>query len=430
MENHKISIENLGPIKKIENFEVKKINIVIGESASGKSVLAMAIAFFNDKDLIEFLLKDYGVEYEDIEYEEDMKYYGNSKYLIRQYFPSYKGYKIKYLYSDDLYIELRIKTKSVINPSPKLKELIDKSREKINKAKKEMEIRETSDKLFKLMQDKGDKNLGEINENKFSFDDIEIENVKNILKEIDIKTPYQIQQDFFKKLGVLQTVFIPATRSFVSDFDEMRLWHLNRHHMGYYPAGNKSLRMFSDSYAKYLGGFEKLDKNYISLMRGDVSKDEGGRINLSIKNQKLDISELSSGQKELFPIILILQEIVKRKERCFLIIEEPEAHLFPKDQRLIFDTIIQTINKTNSKVFITTHSPYMLMSANNLIEAEKKKYKALKDKFIETNNISVHKLSDGGSESIFDKKTNLIDGDYIEGIVDEICEQYDEILKS
>ena len=40
MTNHKISIENLGAIKKIEKFEVKKVNLVIGESASRKIIIS------------------------------------------------------------------------------------------------------------------------------------------------------------------------------------------------------------------------------------------------------------------------------------------------------------------------------------------------------------------------------------------------------
>ena len=174
--------------------------------------------------------------------------------------------------------------------------------------------------------------------------------------------------------------------------------------------------------------YQKLDKSYTHLIRGDVSRGTMYKIVFSNKNQKLDISQVSSGQKELFPILLILQQITQRKEAHLLIIEEPEAHLFPKDQKAIFDILIEAINKSDSKIFITTHSPYMLMSANNLIAAKDKKYQKLKEKFIDYSNINVHKLLEGTSESLM--SNNQIDGEYIESIVDNICDEYNDILNS
>ena len=46
--NHKITIKNLGPIELIKDFEIKDINILAGESASGKSIIAKTIFVFND----------------------------------------------------------------------------------------------------------------------------------------------------------------------------------------------------------------------------------------------------------------------------------------------------------------------------------------------------------------------------------------------
>lgn len=58
-----------------------------------------------------------------------------------------------------------------------------------------------------------------------------------------------------------------------------------------------------------------------------------------------------------------------RQENVFLIIEEPEAHIYPSLQKKIMEFIALFTNIQDSGVFITTHSPYMLTVANNLYYA-------------------------------------------------------------
>jgi hypothetical protein len=55
-----------------------------------------------------------------------------------------------------------------------------------------------------------------------------------------------------------------------------------------------------------------------------------------------------------------------------LFIEEPSAHLFPLEQMQIINYIVQVYNDLKStekpvRFFITTHSPYILNSLNNIL---------------------------------------------------------------
>ena len=427
MQNHRISIYNLGSIEKIENFEVKKINLVIGESASGKSLLANAVALFNDEDFIDILLNQ-RTAIIDRYAREDINV------LINDYFPNYENYNLKYFYNDNLSIELKIdqltKFRQEIGGSiydrdvdivfsDELGKLIRSTKRELIESFKNREIQMIKEDLKEL-------------ENKYSKTD----KLQKILEEMEDdkeRNSIDIEKEFYRKLGILPLIFIPATRSFVSDFDEMRLERLNRpiRRNDNFSSGNRGLKIFSNDYRRYLRRFKILNENYISLMRGKVTKDEKTqKLIFKQKNQSLDISQISSGQKELFPILLVLQEIMERKNPHLLIIEEPEVHLFPKDQRRIFDLIVKIINETGSKIFITTHSPYILMSANNLIAARKKNYqKLIKDNlYINENEIKVSKLENGKSESLI--KDDFVDGEYIEEVVDEICDEHEEILNS
>ena len=434
MKYHKITIKSLGPIQDIKNFEIRKVNMVIGESAVGKSVLAKAISIFNDKEFLDRLLfeddRSSRIPHKNSFYNKDIL-----QQYFDSYFPKYRDYTIDYFYSNDWFIKVQKKEKkTTLTLSPKLKDKIQEVKDLLQDTKKSLEAEKIYEELKELI-DKQKRNREKVQVPSSKTTSLKYRRkswrniIENIQKEESL-TFIDRQKLFFKDLGILNTIFIPATRSFVSDFDNLRLRILRPYYSFRMEGGDISLYNFSEIYRRLLRIFESLDESYHKLMKGKVKKIIENKISFFIGNQELDISEISSGQKELFPILLILQDIIQFKKSCFLIIEEPEAHLFPKDQRDIFEHIIEAINKNDSKIFITTHSPYMLMCANNLIEAKSKNYVQLKDKYISSQDVIVHKLLDGKSESIVNEDTNLIDGDYMESIEDEICEQYNKILNT
>jgi predicted ATPase len=83
---------------------------------------------------------------------------------------------------------------------------------------------------------------------------------------------------------------------------------------------------------------------------------------------KMPFQHVSSSINELSSIVLYLKHILKKGN--FLIIDEPEAHLHPKNQRLYIKYIIRAVNQ-GLNVLITTHSDYILEQLNNLIKINK-----------------------------------------------------------
>ena len=63
--------------------------------------------------------------------------------------------------------------------------------------------------------------------------------------------------------------------------------------------------------------------------------------------------------------------LMLKKEKAFVIIEEPEAHLYPGLQSQVVEFISYFANVNDSAIFITTHSPYILTSVNTLYCAGK-----------------------------------------------------------
>jgi len=85
------------------------------------------------------------------------------------------------------------------------------------------------------------------------------------------------------------------------------------------------------------------------------------------KNVEIPIHRASSTVSELAPIFLYLKYIIKPKD--VLIIEEPEAHLHPNNQRILARLIVNLI-RNNVRIIITTHSDYLLEQLNNFILLE------------------------------------------------------------
>lgn len=161
-------------------------------------------------------------------------------------------------------------------------------------------------------------------------------------------------------------------------------------------------------------------------------------------NRAVNVLYASSGQQESLPIILTLQFIytipifkIMDKKYPSIYIEEPEAHLFPSSQKKIVQLIARVFNRLGPEIqfFITTHSPYILSSFNNLIQAgvlakrKPKKREAInaivpKEEQIQPEMVAAYSLNDGKAVSIMDEKSGLISRTILDAITNEITDDF------
>lgn len=91
------------------------------------------------------------------------------------------------------------------------------------------------------------------------------------------------------------------------------------------------------------------------------------------EDQYVKMAFASSGQQESLWISLVIFMLILHAHQndVFLVIEEPEAHLYPVAQKAVSELIglLLNINPGRNQVMVTTHSPYILASINNLIYA-------------------------------------------------------------
>lgn len=113
----------------------------------------------------------------------------------------------------------------------------------------------------------------------------------------------------------------------------------------------------------------KLAEKVRDILRGEYFFKDGVEYIKLKNNKKIPINFTSSGQQEMLWILNLLFLWMLQNRKVFVVIEEPEAHLFPNTQKELVEYIALFANSNENQVIITTHSPYILTAANNLLYA-------------------------------------------------------------
>ena len=127
---------------------------------------------------------------------------------------------------------------------------------------------------------------------------------------------------------------------------------------------------------KYTKLSNLLKKIYATLHIKDITFERDNIYLIQTHGARIPLDKCSSGQRELFYLLsfisLIHEGMVLGLKTSVAFIEEPEVHLFPKEQKLFLELIGEIYNYLNSnelkwRFFITTHSPYLLNVFNNML---------------------------------------------------------------
>lgn len=430
----RLLIKNFAGLKEID-IEIKKINILIGPQASGKSIIAKIL--FYCKGLIEEIFNQAISLKTKRQLDEKLK----NKFV--EYFPleswGEEDFLIYYSINND-YIEIKSlkTTKKKPNISISYSDFYVKSFEKIKR-----------------------KWQGETN----NFD--KHEDIEKIFVQLNqmMSSRVEYQELFFHQLAVqfapeysFDQLFIPAGRSFFAYLKENIFAILSENDkvdpflvdFGKYYAIVKNAVMINQLKSEESTNLlKKIDNiiskiilgQYIQINDKDYLEMDDGR--------QVELSYCSSGQQEALPLTMILKSICFFGRGGFqgksVYIEEPEAHLFPTAQKDIVDliaTIFNIFKEYRTQFFITTHSPYILAAFNNLLQAgiltknfakNKSKLKKISQLVpdhcvLNPHEITVYSLSDGICQNIIDGDTQLIDAKIIDSVSQELAIQFDELL--
>ena len=358
MEN-KIVIQNFGPVKEAQISLNKNFQIFIGAQASGKSTICKVVYFVQK-------IRDYTLDYlmDAAQFTQNHKneYFNNYlKYLTKQFMGCFgktkhmQKFNISYIFAGK-HIHIFLNRDGYVRFSFE------------SKLKEEL--------------------LGLINEASEMF----LNNFKTSLLD-NITAVGVMKRHLNERLFLVfenddEIIYIPAGRSLLATMSEqlqdvsademdltmqefIKLIKITKNKFG-----SKIPEMITD-YVKTIKGQinnAAVDQAYTlikKILKADyISESDGEKIYFD-EHHWVKLMYGSSGQQEVLWILMLVFAAILEKKKTFIIIEEPEAHLFPIAQKDVMNLISLMINSTNSKVIITTHSPYILTSTNILLFSQK-----------------------------------------------------------
>lgn len=126
-------------------------------------------------------------------------------------------------------------------------------------------------------------------------------------------------------------------------------------------------------------------KDFSNEKINNILRIKGVNYESGIKDLAIEFSDgrktsplyLSSGQQELLYLLPLVGHLSNTKffygASTSVFIEEPSAHLFPEEQKMTIEFLVDGFNalqndKNGCKFFISTHSPYVLNVINNILD--------------------------------------------------------------
>ena len=436
----KIWIKNNGPVNNFQ-MEVEKFNLLIGEQATGKSTIAKSIYYFRTikTKIIDYLTQIYDTNSYNNVSQEYIWFDKAIRSELKAIFVRLFGYSwdldpqfyMEYNYMENISIIVALKVG-------------ERDRQYISL--------EYSDELYHAIKELQKEirsihygNIGVIRTSLALANEERRRNHEMITRRVN---------EIFGDMR--ETYYIPAGRSLLTVMSNSRAM-MNS-------AGNLDLiteqfMMLIDSVRNsFAQGVRKAHLYYpvekrqfdvknvadavINIEKGEYFYSDGKEF-LKIEDDSrhpVKINFASSGQQEVLWLLNFIYILMLRQEEAFLIIEEPEAHIYPSLQKELLEFIVMFANMQNGSVFITTHSPYILTVADNLyyagVLAEDGKAKAVskvinKNYIIKKDELSAYKLFSAknrlGEEryvGLLDEEEREIRSDLIDDVSSNVNEMY------
>ena len=386
-------IKHFGPIESVE-LKLKRFTILIGEQATGKSTVAKVLAvcrYFSYIVENEFSFDD--------EFEEGLSAWGLVSFINEQ----------SHIYYECEHYSLTIKQVQFEETSRDLEGRIEYSRI-INKFLPKLSIHSVQ---FSNL-----------------IDELEKIKPKKLFEEDDYFNNWRIPTSFFQNdvARIIDNPFyIPTERGLQSIFS----------------LGKNSIQNISDS---LFNQFAKLDQ-IVRFFKNDTLieplnieyKNESGKgfVRKKGTEQYFSLYDGASGYQSTIPVVLSLEyySLIRKKKKTFLI-EEPELNLFPIAQNELMKYLVDRSISYNHQMLLTTHSPYILTSLNNLLYAYQvgqehpDKINKIVDKkyWLNPAEVSGYRLlPDGSAKDILDYELKQVDTGELDDVSRELNGIWDQI---
>jgi hypothetical protein len=427
----KLIVENFLGIKSA-TVDVRPITILIGQQASGKSVLAKLLYYFRSFPTI---LAESAIDDADLP---DM--HDSCLNRFYEYFPKSgwgkKNFRVRYEVGS-LFVEI---VSSNIRDD-KLKYLVELRYTRLYK-----EI------FAEIRRRKSIKALSSLKEHSYRAFEIRQQCMNRMWKKLRSGRNYMPDSQ----------MFVPAGRSFFTVLQNNIFSFLSSANaidpfLGQFGQNLEAVKHFAVEFLPHVmegstarTRLRSIDAQTRKIIGGEMFRQKGKDFLRTPDGRSILMANASSGQQEVLPLFLVLKAHAFQPDHSFrmgrrrdsaIYIEEPEAHLFPESQKQIVDLIafLYNDNERRDSYFLTTHSPYVLSAFNNLMLAgrlinegvHRRKVKNIvaESRALDPGVVGAYALSDGGARSIIDEALGIIDTNIIDSVSNMIGSEFDSLLE-
>jgi len=418
----KLRINNFAGLKSVE-LEIPPVLGLIGPQASGKSIIAKLLYFF--RQIASRLPNGVLIGQDGPQYKADCLKRFSRYFPIEN--PELADFEITYVIKDQQVRVKFAKLKGAESPSLGL---------------------EWSNIYDEVLEKRGNQRIDMVSS---SGDFAEFKTAYNALSD-------DVERDILKALGPcgnFEQIFIPAGRAFFSQvqstiFTQFAEGESPEPFMAEFGAllertkSSLELGGYFDPTSGEIAMPDSLQDEIEKILHAQFRRVERQEFLEFTGGRRVKLAQASSGQQEALPLLVLLAQsvLLPHKRGRVVYIEEPEAHLFPSAQKFITELIAQVFRawEGNMSLVLTTHSPYILTSVNNLLQAEKLYWGASKEaaarlariiprmRTFRPGEVAFYALQDGNATSIVNPETSLIEADMIDQVSNDIAIQFDELL--
>lgn len=430
--HHKLILKHLGPVNYCE-VDIDAFTVFTGPQSNGKSTIAKAIYFFRTikQDILSIMMQGGPTaisERKNAEWISTLKQRMRDKFL--QLFGTSwvmpDGMEMIYSYSRQMSIRVFLK------PDPNsfdrnfvefefsdafqdyLEDLDNHSFLNINTAQKHHE----ESTLTKKLDDPYETVFIPAGRNLITLLSTQLNYIFTSLEGTQLRNIDYITKRYTELILKLKPLFEQGMLGFLFDLE------------------NAPERM--KRYKKHKVAIQMLQQAAEEVLNGTYRYVDGEE-RLYLDNSKyIKINYTSSGQQETVWIFNLLFYYLVEDKKIFLILEEPESHLYPESQQIIATVLSLFFNEGNAGL-ITTHSPYVLGTFNYLLlasQADKAVEESIKKKlhkhyWLNPSSTAAYYIHDGHMESALDTDDDLtlINNGLIDGASEQINSMNDYIIE-
>ncbi|GEM56521.1 hypothetical protein B0A58_13955 [Flavobacterium branchiophilum NBRC 15030 = ATCC 35035] len=235
------------------------------------------------------------------------------------------------------------------------------------------------------------------------------------------------------KSSTIHSIFIPTERAFLHLIAENTLGLINNN-----VQIPKHLLNSGQDYEKAIQTIKELPLNIIDK---NIKYKREGKTSYIYHNEteKIDLLESASGLQSIIPILLLVEyaNTLKDNYNFNFVVEEPELNLYPKAQHELISYLIKNCLTERRNLILTTHSPFILASLNNLLLAYDKgqsKPKEVakiikKESWLNPKKFIAYQLKNGKAYKIMDDKLGQIKENMIDSISNDFSDEFDKLLE-